>query len=156
MLNFEKSIEEKNLIEYVHCFADPGLGHEKTYRFEPEINLIDYFFNTWTKKDEENYFIKITEQERSDYPLLSFSVLDNVSYPPINLSAPEDSVETTTFRYQFSVSHIDTVQVYTGQMKLRFFRTKLTDSNWYVYLWTDYALNDQFEKSWSYLKYENR
>lgn len=154
--NFEKSIEEKNVSEHMKCFADPGLGHEKTYRFQPEANLSDFLINRWTKQDEQNYFIKITEEERADFPRISFNALDDPVFQPINVSSPDDSVETRIFRYQLSITRIDTVQVYTGQMKIRAFQSRATDSNWYIYRWDDFAIDNQLEATWTFLKFENR
>lgn len=154
--NFEKAIEEKNVPEYVNCFANPELGHTKQFRFEAEASLIDYFINSWSIRDEENYFRKIVEEKRPNFPKLNFVTLDEPEPQPINFAAPDDSMETSIFRYQLTISEVDTQKIYKGQMKLRVYQSRATDSNWYIYRWYDYAIENNFEETWSYLKFENQ
>jgi hypothetical protein len=154
--NFERAIEEKNITEYINCFANPDVGHQKSFRFVPEPGLVDYFLDPWSLRDEENYFRKMTEEQRVDFPRLTFNTLDEPVFQPLNLAAPDDSMETNIFRYQLTVAEVDTQKIYTGQMKLRVFQSRSTDSNWYIYHWNDYAIDENFESSWSFLKFENR
>jgi len=156
--NFEKALKEKNTVEYVNCFANPVSGHKKTYAFEPDARLVVDFqlFPNWSTRDEESYFLKLTEEERADFPQILFSTLDEPEYRPINLAAPDDSVETNIFRYLLTVVHIDSEKVYSGQMRFRAFQARSTDSNWYLYYWSDYANKDDYESTWSFLKLENR
>lgn len=157
--NLSRAIEQRNVSKYMDNFSNPTDNPEKQLRFIGDLNLIDQFTGIWLYEDEQNYFNNIVHNSSGINSSFRFSYGDSLTpvTSAINIIAPDDSVETDFFKYQFTIRTQDTTKVYTGLSKFKLFKSKSTAQEvWYIYYWADRAINDQLDKSWTFLKLENR
>ncbi len=154
-LNFEKSIAEKNIEEYMRCFVPQTQTTPPGFYFEADPYYGSEFENRpWTLFDERNYFTQLTVSGKGVYPILTFSVVDtSISWRPITPTSVNDSVETNNFRYQLLIrSSLDSTAVFQGYARFKLFKSKTPPETWHIYFWQDLAFQNQHKKSWTFLK----
>ncbi len=152
LTNFARALEQKNVQKYLENFSNSDMQNITPFHFEPEQNLFDYFIPVWTIEDEGNYFINLLQTGKVNYPVIKFNYADSVSLTAINASAIDDSVESNYFRYTLEINFGDSVSVYQGRAKFKLLRSRTTLDYWYIYFWSDFALDENYDKSWSFLK----
>lgn len=158
LTNLSRALEQKNVSKYMESFSDPMDFPGKSFRFIGDANFQDQLSERWTYTDEQNYFNNVVFNESGKSPIIRFSYVDSLPrMTPINLLAFDDSVETDFFKYQLIIELQDTTKLYTGLSRFKLFKSSETANEaWYIYNWVDRALNEELEKSWTYLKLENR
>ena len=158
LTNLSHALEQKNVSRYIENFSDPAAFPDKTFRFTGDANFQDQLNDRWTYFDEQNYFNNVVFNNDGKSLLIRFSYVDSLpNTTPINLLAFDDSVETDFFKYQLIIELPDTTKIYSGLSKFKLFKSKETaKESWYIYNWMDRALNDEPQKTWTYLKLENR
>lgn len=152
--NFKKAINNKNVEEYLLCLAPSKNGEAHVFQFEEEPHFENEFTaNPWNLNEERSYFTNLIISASTSYPKLSFSFNEgNPALTAINPSAPDDSVESNSVKYQFLVNHsLDSTAVYQGLMRIKLYKSPAND-RWYIYYWQDHASDAKYEFCWSYLK----
>jgi hypothetical protein len=144
--NFSRAIEQKNTVNYMKCFVDSTIDGRYPFTFVPENHYADYFVQTWELSDEENYFNNIVSGENP--PRLKFEYTDTTL-----TELPPDHAEFD-FGYNLKVIYNDTV-TYQGKGLFKLFRSD-ENSCWYIYFWQDYAVDENYELTWTNLKLLNR
>ncbi len=156
-VNLSKSIQEKNLTEYMKCFIPlTQEGETHTFRFIPEQHFLNEFARQpWTLNDEQNYFSQLVQSPISGYPKMELILADGNEIPlnPITPTAINDSLETGSIKYSLKINFSpDSSKTYSGLVQFRLFKSKTPPEVWYLYFWQDYALNKNYDGTWTALK----
>jgi len=153
--NMIMAFREKNLTEYVNVFAsdnDGGVPGAYMFSFEPEPSLNESFIGRWTLTDEQAYFRNLINSSSGNYPVLSLSFnVPEYSFTPITSGSQNDSVRTGSMQYILTVDSGDSTAIYNGNLEFKLFRST-ADQFWYIYHWQDNAIEQNPNRSWSYLK----
>lgn len=144
--NFSRAIEQKNTVNYMKCFVDSTLDARYPFTFVPETHYL-FYFETWGLHDEENYFNTLVSGENP--PRLRFEFTKDTTITEISPDLAEFN-----FDYDLKVINNDTV-TYQGRGLFRLFRSAV-NSCWYIYSWQDYAVNENYDQTWTNLKHLNR
>jgi hypothetical protein len=144
--NFSQAIEQKNTVNYMKCFVDSTMDDRYPFTFVPENYFAAYFIQKWELSDEENYFNNLVSGENQ--PRLRFEYTDTTL-----TELPPDHAEFD-FGYNLKVITNDTV-TYQGKGLFKLFRSTVNDC-WYIYFWQDYAVDENYELTWTNLKHLNR
>jgi hypothetical protein len=149
--NFTKSIQNKNIQEYMRCLSEK----EEQYHFEPAQYYREEFRNiNWQLDDERSYFTELTKSSKSDFPRLNFAFTDTTTprLRPIYPQAADDSVESDYVSYRFRIAFsADSSQTYEGDAHFKLYHNHDSD-RWFIYYWQDRAKNSVFERTVSALK----
>ncbi len=152
-INFRRALENKNLNEYTETLSNPTANPGKGFRFSGETSFIDQL-RGWSYQDENIYFKNLIFPDQRQSPALNFSYVDSVVFTNINFSA--DSVESNFFIYQLTVRvSQDSTQIYRGQAQFKMFKNPISEL-WYIYYWSDQAIENNIFQTWTYLKIINR
>jgi len=155
MTNFSRSIEQKNLQEYLSVFQSDD-SPPVSYLFEPDENYSELFTYPWRYEDELSYFSKLSQSDRFGYPHLRFHLMDSLVFSPLNPAAADDSVETNFVRYELKIESSDSVRILSGQSRFKLLKDSQSLELWFLYFWQDRAINSEPEKSWTAHRYELR
>lgn len=147
MENFKHAIEQQNLEEYMNCFIQNDENSKHNFHFEPDPYLKNDFITGWALDDERNFF----NQLKSQFSRIYFSFDTLFQYSDITVGV-QDSVETDRRGYVLTLVEKDSVSEYRGQARFKLYRATSTTDLWYIYYWQDNAVNNEYTKSWSYLK----
>jgi len=151
LVNFEKAIENKNLIEYMNVFVSANLNEPHSFIFEPEPYFQNDFIEPWTREDEQTYFDQLTKTKSGDFPKLSLIFKNKPLFTPIIAGSDEDSLQTNSIEYSLQADFGDSSFTYSGVNEFKLFKSQ-NDQLWYIYYWRDNAINQSYNTSWTYLK----
>lgn len=141
--NLRKSIEEKNVQNYVLCFADPLGG--RPFTFIPSSDGAAQYgavFSTWSTIDEQEYFQNLAA--RTTPTSTSGLTLNERSRVPSGDSVLIDADYVLTFE------HTDAAfpKVARGNMQIALGRN---NSNiWSIYRWADFKITNDI--TWTTMK----
>ena len=153
--NLRKSINQKKIEEYMRCLIPEQNQNEHQYIFDADPYFKDEFSTRpWTLSDERNYFTQLILSGKNDYPLLSFEFADsNLSLRPITPTSVNDSLESNSVPYKLRVTYTpDSSVVYQGQCRFKIFKLTAPPETWHIYYWQDLAVNQMYDKTWTFLK----
>ncbi len=142
--NFVNSLKDKNLENYLACFADTAFS-SKRFQFSPSSGAVSQFpalADNWSVKNEEQYFTNIKSKIPEDLPITL--TLTNVSMSPQG-----DSVLYTA-SYSLNVPFTDPSAPTNFQGDLRFNLFSDSRAIWTISYWQDTKNSDL--PSWSELK----
>ncbi len=151
--NFTRSIEQKNITKYMEIFQDESVDPTHQFRFIPEKYYLEEFNRRWTLMDEYDYFNALVHSANNDFPHIKFEIADSaIILTPINVSASDDSMVTNNFKYRLVIEYVDHTDEYFATMILRLAKSKVSPEYWHIYYWRDYAIENIYTKTWTYLK----
>ena len=156
-VNLKKSLQDKNVAEYMKCFVPRTLlGQPHGFLFIPEQHFANEFARQpWTLNDEENYFIQLVQSQKSGYPKIDLSLGDGgeIALNPITPTSVNDSLETGSIKYNLKIAYsLDSSKTYSGLLQFRLFRSTTPPEVWYIYYWQDNAINKNYDGTWTNLK----
>lgn len=148
--NFEYSIKEKNLENFIKCFSPDG-SPKTAYKFYPAQTALSSFssiFDNWSIESERRVFnsvISLLTEETS--PVLYWQ-----NRKPIS-EYPDSAIFESEYFLQFNFTSTDNSipVVYQGTIRL----TMLPSENglWSISSWYDFDLQkDSINTTWSFLK----
>jgi hypothetical protein len=143
--NMQRSIDQKSVLNYVQCFADPMVG-PKPFVFIPSAEgtaLYAPVFQSWSKAEEEAYFRNLTAQTTSTS--LSGLALVEKNRFPFGDSLVIDYDYTLTFEH--TAAGFPTRA--SGNLQFALQRNAATNI-WTIYRWVDNKTTN--EASWSLFK----
>jgi hypothetical protein len=151
--NFSRSIEQKNITKYMENFQDETVDPTHIFRFIPEKYYLEEFTRSWTLMDEYDYFNALIHSGTNDFPHIKFEFADSaLTLSPINVSASDDSLVSNNFKYRLVVEYPDHTDEYSATMILRLAKSKISPEYWHIYYWRDYAIENNYDQTWTYLK----
>ncbi len=156
-VNLKKSLQEKNVAEYMRCFIPPNLeGQPHQFRFIPEQHFSNEFSRQpWTLTDEQNYFIQISQSQKGNYPKMDLILANGQEIPltPITPTSVDDSLETGSLKYSLKIAFSqDSSKTYQGLLQFHLFKSKTPPEVWYIYYWQDNAIDKNYDATWTNLK----
>ncbi len=142
--NFQNSLADKNVVNYLICLADSNFTSKK-FRFLPSASAVSQFpslTDDWDLKHEEQYFNNLTSK-----------VLDNATVSlnlnNINSSPFSDSlIYSASYNLTVPLTDQSIPENYQGDLKFTMIRD--SRSVWVIYNWQDTKNSDL--PSWSDLK----
>ncbi len=142
--NFQNSLADKNVVNYLTCLADSNFTSRK-FRFTPSASAVSQFpslTDNWDLKHEEQYFNNLMSK-----------VLDNASislnFNNVNSSQFSDSlIYSASYTLTVPLSDQTIPENYQGDLKFTMIRD--ARSVWVIYNWQDSKNSDL--PSWSDLK----
>jgi len=144
ILNLTQSMIEKNLQNYLDCFADPRFTN-KNYNFIPSssaASLYQQAFISWDKKSESQYFTNLT-----------LKVPDNQQITIVfsnQVSSPQGDSLIYTASYTMNIPFTDPAYPSSYQGDLKFYMVLDSRLFWVIYQWQD--IKSSNNSSWSDLK----
>jgi hypothetical protein len=142
--NLQSAIEQKNVANYMNCFADP-LKSSWRFIFIPSADASALYagvLSAWTRDEEQAYFQNLIA--RSPASAFARLVLTQKSK---DVSA--DSV-VYSYDYSFTFEHSDPGFPRTAVGNLQFSLGIDNNNFWVIYRWTDFKTTDG--ASWSLFK----
>jgi hypothetical protein len=134
-------------------FHDINIDPSHRFRFIPEKYYREEFTQGWTLMDESDYFNNLIHSGNNDFPHIKFETADSaIILTPINVSSEEDSLVSNNFTYRLVIEYPDHTDEYLGTMILRLAKSKVSPEYWHIYHWQDYAVEERYKQTWSYLK----
>ena len=142
--NLQDAVDQKNVQNYVSCFADPSKGG-RSYVFIPSAEASAQYgpaLSGWTATQEQSYFQNLVAKS----PSTAFSSLTLTNKDSLVTS---DSV-VYGYHYIFTFGHNDPGFPQTAQGNLQF--TIATDKNnfWSITRWVDFKTGNDI--TWSVFK----
>jgi len=146
--NLRFAIIQSSIDNYTKCFVDPDEENTYKYQFLPDRRIDAGFFNDWDIESEIDYITSISiDNKIKSINLKDFGLIDD-DYKPITSS--RDSVQTSFFDYELTITATDSVYTYIGQSKLKLVQD--ANSLWSIYYWEDIPSKDNLLNTWSVLK----
>lgn len=144
MANLQSAIDQKNIVNYMGCFADPSKGN-LPFVFIPSADagaLYAGALTGWSYEDEQSYFQNLIARS----PVQAFSSL-SLALKTSTISA--DSV-VYSCDYVLVFEHTDPGFPRTARGALQF-TVRVDDSNfWMIQRWVDFKTTTDI--SWSHFK----
>jgi hypothetical protein len=142
--NLRYAIVEKNLTNYMRCFIDTSIVRNVNYHFIPEPSADAEKFISWGLMDEETYlrtvFFTAGQIQADQFGSVVFNTI----------TSSIDSVQSDLFEYALQVSGGDSLEIYTGRMRLRLIKND--NALWGIYRWEDYPPESGGSATWSQMK----
>lgn len=142
--NFQKSIEEKNIQNYLACFSDSSFT-KVDFIFLPSAgsgSIYPSLSDGWNKNNEEQYFKNLIVRTSSEEKIvLSFS-------DPQLFFQGDSVVYSAKYLLRIPLSGVSETQIYQGEVKFKTIRD--SRFGWTIYFWQDNK-NSDFP-TWSELK----
>lgn len=138
------------------AFREPNWNYYNAILIDPARFGIDFFFipqhdvayrmQQWTRQDEINYFVKLTQNRKKNELNLQIYNVEG----PVQIGASVDTLQTQ-FSYQLEIPQKNKTEYYRGQAIFRILRS--SQSLWYVFHWEDrIGSDDKVDSTWSVLK----
>ncbi len=151
--NFQLAIANKNVEEYMRTFVEPMKADAHSFRFIPVPYYINDFPAAWTLDDERNFFTQLVQSDKKDYPKIRLDFLNTVVLTAISPVSVDDSVESNSVQYALQVNYGDSLAVYEGIARFKLYHSKSAPpETWHIYYWQDNAVEQNYDKTWTYLK----
>ncbi len=146
--NFISAIAEKNVENYLLCFADTSKSDKFYFQFKPTadaFSLYSSIFANWSIHSERNYFNKLINNIPADIlPQISFK---NTRFEVL---LPDSAVFVAD--YELNIKHlINSVKKHFNG-RLQFAIYPRDNGLWSIKSWYDYDVNKDTVQSWSFLK----
>lgn len=148
--NFKNSIIEKNVDNYILCFADTSQGDKRNYIFfaSSEANaLYSSVFQNWKINSERQYFNSLINKTPQDnFPTIIFS---NSRF---DIIVPDSAVFTTD--YYLYINHTESTISKKFAGTLQFSISPKSSGLWSIYQWIDSSPSgiDTIKSTWSMMK----
>lgn len=142
--NLQSAIDQKNIVNYMGCFADPSKGSLR-FVFIPSADagaLYAGALSTWSYQDEESYFQNLIARS----PAQAFSSLS------LTLKTSTVSADSVVYSYDYVLvfEHNDPGFPRTARGALQF-TVRVDNSNfWMIQRWVDFKTTPDI--SWSHFK----
>jgi hypothetical protein len=148
--NFEYSIKEKNLENYLKCFVNSNSDTKKIYAFYPTPDAVSSFgslFENWTVENERRVFNSIISQlSEGSYPVLYWQ-----NKQPMNENS-DSAIFVADYYLKFDFNDTNLPGEFAGKITL----TMIPQDNglWLIKSWYDYNATkiDSIKNTWSLLK----
>jgi hypothetical protein len=147
--NFKNSVIEKNIDNYIQCFADTALNDKRNYVFTASSEAYALFgplFQYWNINSERQYFNSLINKIPVDN-------VPNIIFTNSRFDVFMDSVVFTSDYYlSFNVTNSTIIKKYAGL--LQFSLSPKPSGLWSIYQWIDSSPsgNDTIKSTWSILK----
>jgi hypothetical protein len=149
ILNLKNAVIEKNIDNYIQCFADTALADTRSYIFfaSSEANaLYSSFFLNWNINSERQYFNSLINKTPVDnVPEIIFSNSQYYVFP-----------DSTFFSSDYYIYVNHTAQAISKKFSgtLQFSLSHRPSGLWSIYRWTDSSPsgNDSIKTTWSMMK----
>jgi hypothetical protein len=148
--NFKNTIIEKNVNNYILCFADTSQGDKRAYTFfaSSQANAIySSVFQNWNINSERQYFnTLINNTPQDNVPTIIFS---NSRF---DVLAPDSAVYTTDYYLYINHTKSSTNKYFAGTLQLSL--SQRPSGLWSIYQWIDSSPSgvDTVKSTWSMLK----
>jgi len=142
--NLQSAIDQKNIVNYAGCFADPSKGNPP-FVFIPSADagaLYAGVLSTWSYNDEQAYFQNLIARS----PAQAFSSLS------LTLKTSTVSADSVVYSYDYVLvfEHTDPGFPRTARGALQF-TLRVDNSNfWMIQRWVDFRTTADI--SWSHFK----
>jgi hypothetical protein len=142
--NLQSAIEQKSVLNYVQCLADPQAGIH-TFSFVPSSEgtaLYASLFRNWTTTEEQAYFQNLTTRTTP----ASISKLD-LTEKTRSLAA-----DSALLEYDYTLTFENTVTGFPSRASgdLQFALQRSSSNFWTIYRWTDFKTTNDI--TWSLFK----
>ncbi len=142
--NLKNSLKDKNIENYLACFADTSFT-DKKFQFSPSSGALSQFpflSDNWGKKNEEQYFNNMKTKIDQNLPITL-----TLSNP---VTTPQGDSLFYTASYFLNVPHNDPSIPTSFEGELKFDMVRDSRSVWIIYYWQDIRSGNT--ASWSELK----
>jgi hypothetical protein len=146
--NFKYAVIEKNVDNYIQCFADTSQNTKRNFIFiaSSEANAV-FNFQNWNVNSERQYFNSLINKTPLDnVPVIIFS----------NSRFDVSSTDSTVFTsdYYLYVNHSDSTFSKKFAGTLQFSLSPKSSGLWSIYQWIDSSPsgNDTIKSTWSMMK----
>lgn len=148
--NFEYSIKEKNMENFLKCFINTGSNPKQNYAFYPSPDAVSSFgslFENWNVESERRVFNSILSQlSEGSYPILYWQNIQ-----PMNESS-DSAIYVADYYLKFDFNDASIPREFAGKITL----TMIPQNNglWQIKSWYDYNATkiDSVKNTWSLLK----
>ncbi len=144
LANFQSAIEQKNVANYVSCFADQARGAHP-FVFVPSADAAALYgpvFSNWSVAEEQSYFQNlIARSSTKAYATLSLTLQST--------TVAADSI-VSSYDYVLVFEHNEAGFPKTARGRLQFTLSVDASNFWTVQRWADFATTPDI--SWSHFK----
>ena len=147
--NLANAIKEKNIDNYISCFADSALYNVNQYAFVASADAQSRYtslFTGWTLFSERQYFTTLLQNSPPEtVPLL---VMNNFNYQPY---PPDTTIYTSEYFLRVNHNNPSAYSEFSGTLQFVILRNN--SGLWCIQRWSDYrSQNDSLANTWSILK----
>ena len=142
--NLQSAIDQKNVANYVRCFADPATMRRR-FVFTPSAEANAQYgsaFSNWDVTEEQAYFQNLTARS-------SPTAFSNLLLTPKSSVVTADSV-IYSYDYIFTFEHSDPGFPKTARGNLQFSLATDNSNFWMIYQWSDFKTGEDI--TWSMFK----